>query len=65
MCFKRKLFPKDFLNSPVEFVLVRTIGRRGHIEIFFPQVCALVFVICPKMTHREFLVYGAILDQAS
>lgn len=42
--FRRKFFPKDFLNSPVDFVQVGTTGVRGRIRILLPRVCTQVFV---------------------
>lgn len=54
--FGRKLFPKDFLNSPIDFVQVGTTGIRGRIRILLPRVCAFVFLICPTVPHREFPV---------
>ena len=59
--FKRKLFPKEFLNSPVDFLHVWTTGIRGRIRILLPHVYAFVFVICPKMTRREFPANGGCL----
>lgn len=54
--FGRKLFPKDFLDSPIDFVQVGTTGIRGRIRILLPRVCAFVFLICPTVPHREFPV---------
>lgn len=42
--FWRKFFPKDFLNSPVDFVQVGTTGVRGRIRILLPCVCTEAFI---------------------
>ena len=58
---RESYFPRVSSFVQLIFLQAGTTDIRGMIRTLLPHVCVFVFVICPKMTCREFPVNGGCL----